>query len=180
MTGAATVMKGPTSAAFSQCGLFRYRLTRQVPELPAHAPGRTLVVIMVNPSTADAQADDPTIRKVQGFALRAGFNRVVVGNLFAFRSTDIKGLRTVDDPRGGRRNLEALAAMMGEGAAVLFAWGPEAKVPRKWRGRWRTIADLADRAGITPLCLGVCSDGQPRHPLMVAYAQPLIPWSRPK
>lgn len=141
---------------------------------------RTLTVVMVNPSTADEHADDPTIRKVQGFALRAGFNRVIVGNLFAFRSTDIKGLATVEDPRGGRANLEALAQMIGEGDAVLFAWGPVAKVPRKWRGRWVTVTAMAARVGKIPLCLGICADGQPRHPLMVPYSQPLEPWHGPR
>lgn len=172
-------MKGRASAVFSPCGLFRYRLERTM-DVPEGTPVRTLTVVMVNPSTADAEADDATIRKVQGFALRHEFNRVLVGNLFAYRSTDIKGLRTVDDPRGGRRNLEAIAAMMLEGDAVMFAWGPASKVPRQWRHRWRTIADLADRAGIKPLCLGTANDGQPRHPLMVAYSQPLEPWSRPR
>ncbi|MBY0395626.1 MAG: DUF1643 domain-containing protein [Thermoleophilia bacterium] len=173
-------MKGRTAAVFSPCGAFRYRLERTSADLVDAARARTLTVVMVNPSTADEHADDPTIRKVQGFALRAGFNRVIVGNLFAFRSTDIKGLARVADPRGGRRNLEELARMIGEADALLFAWGPVAKVPRQWRGRWMTVADLAEKAGKIPLCLGTAQDGQPRHPLMVAYAQPLEPWIRPR
>lgn len=174
----ATVMKGPTRATFSACKAHRYTLERNA--LEAGGEVRTLTVIMVNPSTATEHADDPTIRKVQGFALRNGFNRVLVGNLFSLRSTDIKGLANVEDPRGGRPNLEAIARMIALGDAVLFAWGPVAKLPRQWRNRWTTVADLADRAGKTPLCLGTANDGQPRHPLMVAYSQPLIPWSRPK
>src|SRR3954451_2301972 len=41
---------------------------------------------MVNPSTADAETDDPTIRKVKGFSERAGYGHIIVGNLFAFRA----------------------------------------------------------------------------------------------
>lgn len=174
----ATVFKGATAATFSPCGLYRFRLERHA--VLVAGSHRTLTVVMVNPSTADEHADDPTIRKVQGFALRNGFTRVIVGNLFALRSTDIKGLARVEDPRGGRQNLEALARMIGEADGLLFAWGPTAKVPRQWRGRWMTVADLAEKAGKIPLCLGVANDGQPRHPLMVPYAQPFEPWIRPR
>lgn len=166
-----------SSAVFSPCGQFRYRLERQL-ERPCF-DGRTLTVVMVNPSTADAEKDDATIRKVKGFAERAGYGRVVVGNLFAYRSTDIKGLATVADPRGEHNNAY-LSKMIYEADALLFAWGPVAKVPKKFRTRWTTIAKLAREAGRTPLCLGVCNDGHPRHPLMVAYAQPLVPWKAPR
>lgn len=105
--------------------------------------------------------------------------RIIVGNLFAFRSTDIKGLATIADPRGGQANNEHLARMMGEADAVLFAWGPVAKVPKQWRNRWTTAAQLAERAGKRPLCIGTANDGHPRHPLMVAYAVPMTPWERP-
>jgi len=164
-----------SSAVFSPCGQYRYRLERRVSE----GEGKTLAVVMVNPSTADAENDDPTIRKVQGFARLAGYTRVIVGNLFAFRSTDIKGLATVADPRGGQTNNEHLARMMAEADDVLFAWGPVAKVPKQWRNRWTTVAQLADRAGKRPLCIGVANDGHPRHPLMVAYAVSMAQWARP-
>lgn len=174
-------MPGPSFATYSACGGYRYTLERNADEDAATRAGvKTLTVIMVNPSTATEDHDDPTIRKVQSFALRAGYRRVVVGNLFALRSTDIKGLAAVEDPRGDRANLEALARMIAEADSLLFAWGPMAKVPRAWRGRWRTIAALAERAGKEPLCLGTAKDGQPRHPLMVPYSQPLIPWKAPK
>jgi hypothetical protein len=163
------------SAVFSDCGKFRYRLERTIPD----AGDRVLAVVMVNPSTADAESDDPTIRKVQGFARRAGFGRVIVGNLFAFRSTDIKGLAMAGDPRGPDNNAH-LKAIIADAEAVLFAWGPAAKVPKQWRSRWRTVADMALAAGRQPLCLGIAQDGHPRHPLMVAYSQPLEQWSRPQ
>lgn len=172
------VMPGKATSTFSPCDRFRYALERNA--LDQSAGIRTLTVVMVNPSTASGSSDDPTLRKVQGFALRNNYNRVLVGNLFAFRSTDIKGLATVEDPRGDRANLEELARMMLAADGLLFAWGPVAKVPRQWRGRWRTIAMMAERAGKQPLCLGTSSDGHPRHPLMVAYSQPLIPWIAPK
>lgn len=163
----AVIMVNPSiakggNAVFSPCGTFRYRLERDLD----------------NP--APDQENDPTIGKVEGFARRAGFNLVLVGNLFALVSTDIKGLRAHPDPRGGRENLEHLARMIGEADAVMFAWGPTAKVPKQWRNRWTTVVDLARRAGKQPLCLGICGDGQPRHPLMVPYAQAMEPWTAPR
>lgn len=178
MAGPAFSTEMRNLAIFNTDQTHRYRLERTIEG--ARYPERVMTVVMVNPSTADAMNDDATIRKVQGFALRAGFGRVVVGNLFSLRSTDIKGLAKVEDPRGGRPNLEHLARMIGEADALVFAWGPVAKVPKQWRARWSTVADLADTAGKTPLCLGICADGQPRHPLMVAYSQDLEPWARPR
>jgi hypothetical protein len=84
------------SAVISDCGIYRYRLER--------GAGRTLSVIMVNPSTADAENDDPTIRKVLGFAERLLCERIVVGNKFAFRATDVNELRTAKDPIRSRKN----------------------------------------------------------------------------
>lgn len=165
----------PTKAVFSDCGLYRYRLERDLGR-----DGKLLTVVMVNPSTADAENDDHTIRKVQEFARRAGYGRLIVGNLFALRSTDIKGLAAVEDPRGGQANNRHLEAMISEADGVLFAWGASDKIPKKWRGRWATVADIAERAGKQPLCLGVAKDGHPLHPLTLGYDRPLQPWSRPK
>ena len=62
-----------SSAVISPCGRYRYRLERDGP-----GEGRT-VIIMVNPSTADAETDDATIRKLKGFGARNGWGRIIVG-----------------------------------------------------------------------------------------------------
>src|SRR5437868_12651695 len=69
------------SAVISPCGKFRYRLTRQWGE------GAALPFVMLNPSTADAEQDDPTIRKCVGFAKRMGYDGIEVVNLYAYRAT---------------------------------------------------------------------------------------------
>lgn len=158
------------SAVISQCGRWRYRLTRET-----GLSGPTLTVVMVNPSTADETKDDATIRKVLGFARRLGAGRVVVGNLFALRATDVRDLRHAPDPVGPE-NDEHIRAMMCEAEALLFAWGPATKVPPIWRGRWREVQEMARVAGKRPMCLGVAKCGHPRHPLMVPYAQPFEWW----
>src|SRR5689334_20041621 len=70
------------SAVLSPCGLYRYRLTRRWGDGPA------LLFVMLNPSTADATEDDPTIRRCTGFAKREGMPAIEVVNLFAWRATD--------------------------------------------------------------------------------------------
>ncbi|MDV2988532.1 UNVERIFIED_CONTAM: DUF1643 domain-containing protein [Methylobacteriaceae bacterium AG10] len=163
------------SAILSPCGLYRYRLERDLGGLLA---GPTLAWIMVNPSTADAETDDATIRKVIGFSQRLGAGRLIVGNLFAFRATDIKALRTAADPVG----LDAdrhLRAIFEAAVRIIVAWGPVAKVPPHLRTRWRRPVEFAHALGRELMCLGTAQDGHPLHPLMLGYDRPLVPWSPP-
>ncbi|KLK91380.1 hypothetical protein AA309_19965 [Microvirga vignae] len=161
------------SAIISPCGLYRYRLEREL------SPCRgTLAFIMVNPSTADAEQDDATIRKVRGFAERHSYSRIVVGNLFAFRATDIKALRGLDYRCAvGPDNDEHLRAIMGEATAIVAAWGPMAKLPPLLRDRYHGIITMAQQLGKRLHCLGIAKDGHPRHPLMTPYSMPLTEWN---
>jgi hypothetical protein len=163
------------SAVISPCGLFRYRLERHA--LEGDGAG-AVAWIMVNPSTADAATDDATIRKVCGFSGRQGFGWLVVGNLFAFRATDIGALKTARDPIGPDNDAH-LRAIIQEASIVIVAWGPLAKLPPHLRNRWRVLVKMAREAGVQLSCLGVAQDGHPRHPLMLAYSTALQPWSAP-
>lgn len=162
-----------SSAVISDCQRFRYRLERQ-----AAQEGRTAAFIMVNPSTADATDNDHTIRKLLGFAERHDIGRIIVGNKFAFRATDVKALRTAADPVGpdNDRHLEQI---MRDADLHILAWGPLAKLPPNLRSRWRDVASIADRVGCRLMCLGSAQDGHPRHPLMLAYAATLTDWRMP-
>ena len=83
------------AAVLSPCGAYRYLLTRRF------GPGKKLATfVMLNPSTADAERDDATIRKCVGFARSWGCAGLQVVNLFAFRATDPTDLRMADDPVG--------------------------------------------------------------------------------
>ncbi|MBB2962904.1 DUF1643 domain-containing protein [Methylobacterium sp. R2-1] len=163
------------SAIISPCGLYRYRLERDLGSMLA---GPTVAWIMVNPSTADAVEDDHTIRKVIGFSQRLGAGRIIVGNLFAFRATDIKALRTAADPIGLDAD-QHLRAIFEAAERIIVAWGPVAKVPPHLRTRWRRPFGFAQALGRELMCLGTAQDGHPLHPLMLGYDRPLVPWSPP-
>lgn len=161
-----------SSAVISPCGLYRYRLERNGP-----GEGQT-VVIMVNPSTADAETDDATIRKLKGFGARNGWGRIIVGNLFAYRATDVRELARADDPIGPENDAELRRICYGAKQTVV-AWGPVSKVPARLRDRWRSVWPIISRY---PPILSIgdpAKCGHPKHPLMLAYATPIIPWSAP-
>lgn len=160
------------SAIISDCGVYRYRLERGNPLKPAVA------FIMVNPSTADAETDDPTIRKVRGFAERAGYDRLLVGNLFAYRATDIKALRSAADPVGPE-NDDHLERILSNATLHIAAWGALAKLPDTLRKRWTEVVRIADRLGYQFHCIGTNDDRHPRHPLMTGYDTPITEWAVP-
>lgn len=84
-----------TTAGISECGTYRYWLCRE------WSPGLdSLVWLMLNPSTADATQDDPTIRRCMGFARRWGYGGITVVNLYAYRATNPRDLLTAADPVG--------------------------------------------------------------------------------
>lgn len=161
------------SAVISACGAYRYRLERVLGE------GETVAVVMVNPSTAGADNDDATIRKLRGFGKANGWGRIIVGNLFAYRATDVRELAKVADPVGPD-NDDHLSRLFHEADLAVFAWGPLAKQPRYHRARWRNVNRLARDAHLRPLCIGApAKDGHPCHPLMLAYSSPLQQWNAP-
>jgi hypothetical protein len=125
---------------------------------------------MLNPSTADANLDDPTIRKCRGFSERLGAGSFEVGNLFAYRSTEPAGLLGVDDPVGPC-NDELLEIAMQRASRVIFAWGAhvDGVLASIAPERVKAIYALAARLCVVPECLGVSQKGHPRHPLYVKY-----------
>lgn len=147
---------------------------------PMRADGPVLAVIGVNPSTADAVLEDPTSRRVKGFAQALGMRRVIMGNKFARRATDVKELRTWDLERNvGPGNDEHLRSIMHQADVVVVAWGPLGKLPPHLRDRWRKVVRIAEDMGRHLYCWGTAKDGHPRHPLMLPADTMLDVWSRP-
>ena len=113
-----------------------------------------ILFIMLNPSTADAVNNDKTMTRVKNFAESWGYGGVYVGNLYAFRSTDPKGLKETDDPIGPE-NIANVQSLVGLTDKVVYAWGNEHKEP-EW------LRELVD----TPYCIDISKNGNiPKHPL---------------
>jgi len=153
------------AAIISPCGMYRYRLDR-----PGPGPGGPTTVIMVNPSTADADKDDATIKKLRGFGLFYGWGDLIVGNLFAYRATDVRALNSAMDPVGPG-NIGHLELMIMQARQVIFAWGAPGKFPHGYASRFLEVDRVARAFGHTPYCLGpLTKDGHPKHPLMLPYS----------
>lgn len=158
---------------FSECGLFSYLL-----EHDFGGTGPVISLGMVNPSLANGEENDQTMTKVDGFCLRLGASKVIVWNPFARIAKDIRDLRQVDDPIGPENDAHIAKAVQGADIHIV-AWGPLSKLPKPLRNRWRSVVNVLMDAGAKPMCWGTALGGQPRHPLMLAYATPLVPWEPP-
>lgn len=155
-------MTAHSSAHISADGRYRYELIRRWDDDPM------LEWIMLNPSTADAAVDDPTIKRCIGFAKAWGYGAIVVHNLYALRATDPAALGMADDPFGPL-NRSYLGNRIGH--CTIAAWGanPAAR-------RWFLDGHRINRPAV--YALGFTADGSPRHPLYVrADATPVRFWA---
>ncbi|HKJ00091.1 MAG TPA: DUF1643 domain-containing protein [bacterium] len=143
------------AAVFDASGCYRYTLTRR------WAPGGDSVAfVLLNPSTADAERDDPTIRRCMGFARDWGFAALEVVNLFAWRVTQPAGLRRAPDPVGPENDAHLLRVTQAARRVVL-AWGIHGALG----GRDAAVCALLASAVRRLECLGVTQGGHPRHVL---------------
>lgn len=151
-----------TGAFISECGAYRYWLERRWDEtLPACA------FIMLNPSTADASKDDPTIRRVVGFSKAWGFGGVNVYNLFALRATDPRELRKHPAPVGPDNDI--YLGQIPEEAVIVAAWG-------SWGDHLHRAFDVRRMFKERLSCLGLTNGGHPRHPLYISADTPRQPY----
>lgn len=143
-------------ATLSDCGRYRLSLWR---DIAPSFPGRPMVVVGLNPSTADASEDDPTIRRCRRFARDSALNGLVMVNLYAFRATHPEDLWRAPDPEGpGNRRAIVSAARAG---LVVVAWG---RLPVHALPHARSV--LADLVEVGPVyALRTNRDGSPGHPL---------------
>lgn len=142
---------------FSPCRTYRYVLWRELRTLFNDGTGY-VCFIGLNPSTADEQLNDPTIRRCIDFVWRWGYEALCMVNLFAFRATDPADMMAASDPVGPE-NDEWILKYAGGAKLVIAAWG----VNGNYRCRGYQI-----RAIIPGLkCLDINGDGSPKHPLYV-------------
>lgn len=164
--------KPKNGAEISPCGLYRYKLWRRWGEDNL----QSMVFIMLNPSTADGNSDDPTIRKCIGFAKRLGYGGITILNLFAYRATKPSALKVAKIQYGlkyivGQENAtyidNALWTSDIVGNPIFCAWGANA--------RGSAIVDSflqhakIKYPGVHLMALKLLDDGTPQHPLMLPY-----------
>lgn len=157
-------------AEVSECGRYRYWLSRRL-----SMGERAILFVGLNPSTADASQDDPTIRRCVDYARRWGFDWLYMGNLMAFRSTDPKGLPGDSLAAVGPMNAEALAWMSQKAELVVCSWGANKIAIGPYAVQ--LAARMMQRQNARHL--GLNKDGSPKHPLYLkATAQPAcFPWN---
>jgi hypothetical protein len=112
--------------------------------------------IGLNPSTADEVQDDPTIRRCIGYAKEWGYGAFCMTNIFAFRATDPRVMKTQADPVGPE-NDKWLTECAKDAGLIVAAWGAHGG----HRNRDEEVIKLVDNI----MCLGTTKDGYPRHPL---------------
>ena len=159
-------------AEISQDKQYRYWLKRQWAK-----EGRTMLWIMLNPSTADSTHDDPTIRRCVSFAKRDGFGGIVVCNLFALRSPDPNVLVDHPDPIG-LHNTTTLDFWIVQADTIVCAWGAkfgDSSLLGAGLKRSRpAVESMASKHHRDLWCLGLTKKGFPRHPLYISAKQPLV------
>jgi len=155
------------AAVISPCEQYRYQLYRWW----AVIPRRWVLWVMLNPSIADANIDDPTIRRCIGFSKAWGYDGLMVGNLFAYRTTLPERLRQASDPMGPS-NIEHLKTMAATASGVVCGWGANTILTPSMLEPTFDVLRL-----MSLQCLGKTKSGQPRHPLYVASSTPLESFS---
>ncbi len=158
------------TAIISDCQQYRYVLTRRISQVVRWV--KPCLFIMLNPSTASADIDDPTIRRCTGFAAAWLCTSLTVVNLYGLRATDPKELARHSSPIGPE-NEKHLAEQLGlhwNTGVIVAAWGANAAA------KHHSLAGALQTIGQRASCLGRNKDGSPKHPLYVKADQPLIPW----
>lgn len=154
-------------AVFSPCRKYRYKLVRK------WGPGdRYCNFIMLNPSTADEVANDPTVERCERRARSWWFDGLIVTNLFALRSTDPEELRKQPNPEGEPENSKAILESAQQSSMVVCAWGNHGM----YCNRDIDIRFMLRQSGVKLYCLKLAKTGQPCHPLYLPYELKPTAW----
>lgn len=156
-----------SGATFDRARRYRYKLWRKWDErLP------NIVFLMLNPSKADAEKNDQTIRTCIGMATRFGFGSLEVVNLFAFCATYPEELRVAKDPVG-KLNDRYIMDAVSAAEQVILAWGNHGNI----RGRSAEVVEMISEHEDKLVCLGTTKSAHPRHPLYVPASITLKPYA---
>lgn len=151
----------PSTAVYSDCETYRYSLTRVWD--PA---GRRVMFVMLNPSTATEVQNDPTIERCERRSRALGFGGFRATNIFAYRATDPRDMRRMEQPEGPD-NMATILEGMEWADMVICAWGTHGA----HREQGARVASALRATGRDLFHLGLSKAGHPKHPLYIAYSQ---------
>lgn len=150
-------------------GQYRYALWRR------WEPGsKQLLWVLLNPSSADSETDDPTLRRLLFYSKRLGFNSLAVGNLFAYRSPSPDALPRDKEAAIGPENDRYLLQLAYESTEIVVGWGAGGGL----HGRDPVVLKLLQRVQKSLFCLGYTQYGAPRHPLYCRNDAEFLPHPR--
>ena len=134
---------------------YRYQLYRRTGD-----GDKKICFIMLNPSTADENNNDPTIRRCIDFARRCGCGGLYAVNLYAWRATDPRELRKPpQENKVGPENNSFIKSCVAGCDLTVVAWGALKN------GLQQSRAELVSGWLANPKTLGLTKNGHPRHPL---------------
>ena len=160
-----------SGAQLSPCRRYRFHLWRGWSE-----EGGRVAFLALNPLTADAEQDDPTVRRMIGFAKAWGYGGLDLVNLYAWRATDPIDLIAAESAgmctSGGDVNDRCIVNVARNARRVIACWGafPQA------RERGEEVAALLDEAGVPLECISWTKTGAPQHPLYLPRGVQPTPW----
>lgn len=163
-------MKVQGGATFSPCEKYRYALVRWWDE-GYRLDARTINFICLNPSTATAEVSDPTVTRLVARAKDLGFERLIVTNIFAWRSTGPNALLKLSDGIGPD-NDATLVNTARNSQMVVCGWSSHRAA--KWRGP--AVKLMLLKCNIPLHVLDLSESGQPKHPLYLSYKLKPVPW----
>ena len=155
-------------ADFSPCGTYRYCLWRRI------GSGDWVNFLMLNPSTADALTDDPTVRRCIGYARAWRCGGIWITNLYAYRATRPRDLAKAGASAVGPGNDAQIARIAALAGLVVCAWGNHAADVDP--GRAGAVLRILEHVGTAPQILGLTAAGQPQHPLFLPKDRPCRTW----
>lgn len=158
-------VKGRSGASFSKDEQYRYLLWRKE-DMMISTPGRC-IFIMLNPSTANARVNDPTVRRCCDFAWYWQYERLIVLNLYAYRATDPMELLKQEDPIGPHNDkiIHAICTY-DPNDFIVCAWGNS--LGQIQENRALEVIGMLLKHDVKLHHLGLNMDGSPRHPLYIA------------
>lgn len=138
-----------------------------------------LICVGINPSTAQPDNLDNTLKSVQRIALHNGYDSFLMFNVYAQRATDPDDMERMLNPMLHRENMEAFQYLLSlnPAPAVWAAWGAIIEKRDYLPGCVRDLLALSRQRGARWYCAGAISKkGHPHHPLYLRKDELLRPF----